>query len=149
MYDQCAYEQRLNQSTSPANYTMYPGKYENCNKCRIQLGQVGGNGVSIYDGNMVDLESDLLGIDRCASLCNSSEYQPHCNYPNCGNNGLPNDCLECRSKNLINQPACQMVDYKPVVEAPPFVQTGACDYNKQRIYSANGSLVDRLMSWFQ
>jgi hypothetical protein len=148
IYDNCAYEQKLNQSTAPGNYSMYPGKYENSSPCRIQLGQVGGNGVSLYTGNMVDLESDLFGIDRQASLCNAKEFKPSCTYPECGTSGLPCDSLECRSRNLVNQPSCQMIDYKPVVEAPPF-EHKACEYDSTKLYSAGGGLVDRIMGWFR
>lgn len=146
-YDKCTYEQRLNQSMSPGNYVMYPGKYENKHKCRIELGQVGGNGVSIYNGNMVDLESDLLGINRQASLCDASKYQPHCKNCAKSHSGLPCDSLECRSRNLVNQPSCQMVDYKPVVEAPAFEHNG-CKYKGHSVYKADGTLMDRVMSWF-
>jgi hypothetical protein len=69
IYDTCAYKKTLDQSTGPFSYSMYPGKFENCAKCRIELGQTGGNGVSLYSGNLVDLESDLRGQTRPASLC--------------------------------------------------------------------------------
>ena len=42
MYDSCAYEKSLQQSTSPLNYALYTGKYENTAKCRIEFGLVGG-----------------------------------------------------------------------------------------------------------
>ena len=38
MYDACAYKKRLQESTTPLDYTLYPGKFENCSKCRIELG---------------------------------------------------------------------------------------------------------------
>lgn len=151
IYDNCAYEQKLNVSTGPGNYTLYPGKYEHSSQCRMQLGQVGGNGVSIYAGNMVDLESDLLGIDRQASSCNATKYQPACKNCRCGgaSTGLPCDCLECRSKNLVHQPSCQMVDYKPVVEAPEFVpQTCQVDSRRGGTYRADGTFMDKVKSWF-
>ena len=151
MYDQCAYEQNLNQSTGPGNYLMYPGKYEHCKKCRIQLGQVGGNGVSLYDGNMVDLESDLLGIDKPASLCNKNKYRPKCKECNkCTNSGLPCGCLACTSQNLVHQPNCQMVNYKPVVPAPPFTPQ-TCDYSQvksQPRYHDTESWWSQLGKWF-
>ncbi len=153
MYDTCAYEQKLNQSTGPGNYMMYPGKYNHCQKCRNQFGLVSGNDVSIYDGNMVDLESDLYGINRPASLCNKSKYHPKCkNCGKCKNSGIPCGCLACTSKNLIHQPNCQMIDYKPVVTAPPFTAT-TCDQRQLRgqigpVYQADGTLWDKIMSWF-
>ena len=42
------------------NYALYDGKYYNSSKCRMELGLVGGNNVSLYSGNLVDLESNLL-----------------------------------------------------------------------------------------
>ena len=55
IYDECAYKKSLQQSTDPLEYSLYTGKYENTAKCRIELGSVGGNGVSLFNGNLVDL----------------------------------------------------------------------------------------------
>ena len=52
IYDECAYKNRMKQSSSTLDYTLYPGKFYNCSKCRMELGQVGGNGVSLYSGNL-------------------------------------------------------------------------------------------------
>lgn len=131
-YDNCAYCQKLKQSTFPNNYAMYRGKYVNDNPCRIMLGQVGGNQVSLYTGNMVDLESDLIGITREASLCVNRQYKPKCkNCAQCKNSGLPCDCLACTSENLVNLPNCQMVDYGPVIAGPPYSDT-KCYYPESR-----------------
>ena len=46
------------------SYMLYPLKYEGKSKCRVNLGVVGGNNVSIIKGNMVDLENDLRGQTR-------------------------------------------------------------------------------------
>ncbi len=40
------------------------------------LGLVGGNDVSLIKGNMVDLESDLRGINIPNTFCPSRQYQP-------------------------------------------------------------------------
>ena len=48
IYDTCAYKKRLDESVGPLNYTLYPGKYENCSKCRIELGVVGGKIMLVY-----------------------------------------------------------------------------------------------------
>jgi len=76
IYDQCSYTESLNQSVSPLNYIMDPIKYEHCNKCRIELGVVGGTAVSHVSGNLVDLENNLLGIDRPGTLCSTYKYAP-------------------------------------------------------------------------
>lgn len=76
MYDQCSYTESLNQSVSPLNYMLDPIKYEHCNKCRVELGVVGGTAVSHVNGSLVDLENNLLGIDRPGTLCSSYKYMP-------------------------------------------------------------------------
>ena len=111
IYDNCAYNKKIQESTSPLNYTLYPGKFENTSKCRIELGSVGGNGVSLFSGNLVDLESDLRNQSRPASLCPKNYYQPQCsNYS--AVSGLP--CGEFNKNNLVNQPSCQMVSYPSI-----------------------------------
>ena len=37
MYDTCAYKVNLQQSVGPLAYHLNPLRYENCNKCRIEL----------------------------------------------------------------------------------------------------------------
>ena len=46
IYDTCAYKKTLDQSVGPLSYVLNPIKYENCNKCRMELGLVGGTAVS-------------------------------------------------------------------------------------------------------
>jgi len=75
-YDSCAYKTDLKQSTDPLQYMLYQGKYYNDSHCRNSFGLVGGNGVSLYSGNLVDLESDLRGQTRMASECSSKMFQP-------------------------------------------------------------------------
>jgi len=96
-YDTCAYKTELKQSTAPLEYMMYDGKYNNSAKCRIEFGTVGGNGVSLYSGNLVDLESDLRGQTRLLSDCPSTMFQPSIDKE--------------LSKKLVNQPSCQMQYY--------------------------------------
>ena len=61
MYDTCAYKKTLDESTGTLAYVLNPMKYENCNKCRMELGILGGPSVSQIKGNLVDLENDLRG----------------------------------------------------------------------------------------
>ena len=109
-YDECAYKKNLQQSTSPLEYTMYTGKFENSAKCRIEFGVVGGNGVSLYSGNLVDLESDLRGQTRIASDCPSKMYHPPKEQPK-----------------LSHQPSCQM-KYFPPIPLPTFNKPSTCKY---------------------
>ena len=127
IYDTCAYTKSMQESTSPLNYTLYPGKYENCAKCRIEFGTVGGNGVSLFSGNLVDLESDLRGQTRPASLCPLNKYQPECEYS--GKDGIPCGSFNRNHKNLVNQSACQLQNY-PKIPLPTNDQLYRCNYNK-------------------
>lgn len=110
-YDACAYQKSLQQSTSPLDYMLYTGKYENSAKCRIEFGVVGGNGVSLFSGNLVDLESDLRGQTRNASLCPSTMYNPHNN----------------QNSKMLHQPSCQM-QYYPKVPISEKVVGSSCNY---------------------
>ena len=126
MYDTCAYKKKLEESTTPLDYTLYTGKYENCSKCRLELGQVGGNGVSLFSGNLVDLESDLRGQTRYASQCPDKKYKPRCSpLFNTTKNGLP--CDGQNTENLVHQPTCQMVSY-PAVVMPERANLRSCNY---------------------
>ena len=77
IYDTCAYKHELSQSVGPLQYILNPMKYENCNKCRMELGIVGGTAVSHIKGNLVDLETDLRGQTRRTTKCPSKLYQIH------------------------------------------------------------------------
>jgi hypothetical protein len=130
IYDDCAYKKSLQQSTDPLEYALYTGKFENTAKCRIELGNVGGNGVSLFNGNLVDLESDLRGQTRRTSLCPCSKYSPNCTNPNCKNskNGIPCEEQNCQVP-LKHQPSCQMIRY-PKVPMPAKPMDTKCNYNK-------------------
>ena len=69
-YDECAYKKQLQESTSPFNYRMYEGAFENCNKC------VQDKFYKPYD--LVDQESELKNITRKATLCPKFKYDPNC-----------------------------------------------------------------------
>lgn len=76
IYDDCAFKTRVYQSMTPMQYVMDVSKFEHCNKCRPELGIVGGTAVSHINGNLVDLENNLMGIDRPASLCPANKHLP-------------------------------------------------------------------------
>ena len=53
-YDKCAYAKEVEQSTSPLDYQMFKGKYENCKKCAK------GDHTNVLDfGTRADVESEL------------------------------------------------------------------------------------------
>jgi hypothetical protein len=130
IYDSCAYQKELQQSTDPLKYALYTGKFENSAKCRIEFGQVGGNGVSLFNGNLVDLESDLRGQTRQASICPCSKYSPKCNNSNCNNKGRGVPCSSSNCQfSMKHQPSCQIVNY-PKVPMPSQPMDPSCDYSK-------------------
>jgi hypothetical protein len=130
-YDTCAYKKDLDQSTSPLSYNLNPIKFENCSKCRMELGIVGGTAVSHIKGNLVDLENDLRGQTRQASLCPSQHYRPSCESPtDCQPSQLQLNGTACApgrtiDTNLVHLPPCQMVRYKPVPLPAP-MQLDSC-----------------------
>jgi hypothetical protein len=71
-YDKCAYDKKLQESTTPFEYQMFDGKYENCNRCIDKKMYKRG------DVQIVDVESDLWNLTRKASKCPNKMYNPHC-----------------------------------------------------------------------
>lgn len=57
-------------------YTMIPQKFYHPNPGRNALGLVGGNEVTVVRGNLVDMESELLGITRDLSRYPAKKYLP-------------------------------------------------------------------------
>ena len=73
-YDNCSYKQELQGNVSTLQYLLSPYRYEHANKCRHQLGFIGGTAVSHIKGNLVDLDSELRGQTRIVSKCNTNQY---------------------------------------------------------------------------
>lgn len=70
IYDNCAYQKELYESTSPLAYQLYQGKFENCGKC-------------VYDKfytpyMLVDIESELRNQTRPLSKCDQFKYAQNC-----------------------------------------------------------------------
>ncbi len=72
-YDNCAYEKKIYESTSPLAYQMYEGAYENCNKCTHN-----DKFWRPFDKEIVDIESELKNLSRPASQCDQYKYSPSC-----------------------------------------------------------------------
>lgn len=123
-YDTCEYGKRLQESTGPLSYSMYPMKYENCKKCRHSIGLVAGNDVSIARGNMVDLENDLRNQTRPASRCPEAKYQgpqyPFVSYPGVSCGGRSVDVSP------VHLPECQFFELPRPSLPKPFVMP-KCD----------------------
>ena len=122
MYDTCEYKTRLDESVDSLGYQLDPIRYENCNKCRMELGVVAGTSVSHIKGNLVDLETDLMGITRKASLCPTKKFQSSCatkNIANCNPNNIVINGSPAQNQSVIDTsklhlPSCNMVRYKPI-----------------------------------
>ena len=72
-YDGCAYAKDFQESTSPLEYLMYKGKYENCKNCPDHTN-------NLEFGTKVEVESELRNITRQTSKCPSKKYDPKKNY---------------------------------------------------------------------
>lgn len=70
-YDKCAYQKELYESTSPLQHHMYEGKFEHCGKCTHE-------GKFYRPFDLVDVETELLGIRRPNSRCPQFKYNPEC-----------------------------------------------------------------------
>ena len=116
LYDKCAYEHRLYESTSPLAYNINPIAYESCSKCQMMypgfLGTMGGFGFGVGP-NEIDLESDLRNQTRVNTLCPSYKYMPKCGCKQSGiyckgcQQGLPCGCKDCRYTNVNNVAPCR------------------------------------------
>ena len=68
--DNCAYQKRLYESTSPMAYQLYFGKYESCSRCKYD------KLYTRYD--LVDIEPELRNQNRPLSKCDQFKYNPDC-----------------------------------------------------------------------
>jgi hypothetical protein len=112
--DHCTYKRHLKENVSILSYVLSPFRYEHANKCRHELGLVGGTAVSHVAGNLVDLESELKGQTRFLTKCAAHEHQP----PVAGQ-PIVNDKTRPIDTSLKHLPRCQMISYKSVPLPPP------------------------------
>jgi hypothetical protein len=119
IYDTCSYKQDLQGNVSVLGYVLSPIRYEHKDKCRHQLGLVGGTNVSHIQGNLVDLDSELRGQTRILSKCQNNLYVPT-------NDGIiKNDKTPEISTNMKHLPSCQFISYRSI-PAPPPMQVNNC-----------------------
>ena len=160
IYDTCAYKHELSQSVGPLEYVLNPMKFENCNKCRMELGLVGGSAVSHVKGNLVDLETDLRGQTRRTTKCPTRLYQNPCptgDMNNCkpGNihiRGDPSQTERHIDTQMLHLPSCQMIRYKPIPLPPALdfdhsnFQQSLCGHSpKNNMANANNNMVNNNM----
>jgi hypothetical protein len=138
MYDFCEGKKRLDQSVGPGDYkTNTPVICGNCLQTDPHI-QPNRTGVSLNSGvnwrfyaGPVDVESDLMNLNRVASRCPQEKYQPMGPDCNCTNQGQPmgagviSECKpvekftngngpmkfrtqgqRCPDNNLVNVPEC-------------------------------------------
>lgn len=114
IHDDCAYKQKLYESTSPLLYQLNPVAYESCNKCHMGypgfIGKLGGDGFGIGP-DRIDIDSDLRGQTRLLSKCPTHKYNPHaysyCNRCEKCNLGLPCGCDHCRTRDVSHLNDCR------------------------------------------
>ena len=112
-YDTCQTHRQQGENVTMLDYIMSLYKHENDNKCRHELGLVGGTAVSHIKGDLVDLESELRGQTRLNSMCTSRQHTPN------ENNWIHNDKTEPINTTLQHLPSCQMISYRSVPLPPP------------------------------
>ena len=108
----------------PQHYTYLTSQFVNPNPKRHILGLVGGNEASLIKGNMVDLESDLRGINIPNTFCPWKQYQP----PPKHQTEIVRDNTKISLKidvQKANLPAYQMIAY-PAVVAPFPIKNEVC-----------------------
>lgn len=130
-YDTCAYNKALGESVAPLDYILDPVKYEHCDKCRIELGVVGGTAVSHVTGNLVDLENNLFGIDRPNTHCPTYKHLPRADAVVQGKEYIKPVAHPSVSTVPRHLQPCQMHDF-PEVPLPPAAKPFACPGSSQQ-----------------
>jgi hypothetical protein len=108
----------------PQHYDYLTSQFVNPTPQRHILGIVGGNDVSLIKGNMVDLESDLRGINIPNTFCPWKQYQP----PPKGQKEIVRDNRKIDIKIDVQKahlPVYQMWAY-PAVVAPEPIKNQVC-----------------------
>lgn len=103
-YDSCAYRHQLNESIGPGEYQLDTNNM--CEPCFMVSPSVnvGRFGAALCDRNLIDVDSEMIGITRRASLCPSQKYLPQAE-PFCKTKPLK-DCngLDSEPTKLSNPP---------------------------------------------
>ena len=126
-YDDCQYRRELKENVSILGYVLDPNRFENTNKCRHELGIIGGSTVSHVTGNLVDVDSELRGQTRFMTKCGNNAYAP----PAPGQ-PIRNDKTPPISTKPLHLKSCQMFGYAKVPLPPP-METPKCGFTWPRI----------------
>lgn len=118
-YDSCAYKQELSENVSQLSYLLDPVKYEHCQKCRHELGLVGGTNVGVPVGNIVDVENELLGINRPSTHCPNYKFVPRGDGKVQGKEYIKPVQHPEVDVNMMQLRPCQMFNLPDVPQPPP------------------------------
>ena len=118
-YDTCSYKNNLQENVSQLSYIMDNVKFSSCSKCRPENGIVGGTAVSHVNGNLVDLESNLFGIDREASRCPVQKYLPNPTMA-VGADYYRPVCTNKVDTTMKHLPACQLTSQRSTPHPPTY-----------------------------
>lgn len=127
-YDDCSYKANLSGSVSYLSYMLDPVRYEHCNKCRPEIGIVGGTSVSHVKGNLVDLENNLFGIDRPNTHCPAYKWVPSSDGKVQGKEYVKPVQHPAVQTDMKHLKSCQFFD-TPSVPQPPPVNLFKCSAN--------------------
>jgi hypothetical protein len=121
-YDNCAYQKKLQESTSPLQYRMFEGNYENCNKCTYK-------NQFWRPFDLVDLESELKNITRPNTKCPELKYHPDCKKSN-----MCTSTFERNMPVVLDRQVCPVVTNNiPRMANPGYtLDTSSCPQAKRR-----------------
>jgi hypothetical protein len=100
-------------------------KFEHCNKCRPEIGIVGGTAVSHISGNMVDLENDLRNQNRPLTHCPQYKFLPRDDGYVQGKEYIKPTCHPKVDTSLRHLKPCQFASY-PETPLTPSMNLFTC-----------------------
>lgn len=107
-YDDDAYKQVLRETIGPGDYLLNTPRVD-CEGCffpspDVRMSAYGG---SVCDENVIDVDSELMGITRKASHCSANQFLPD-SKPFC-NMKMPRDCYTLtREDTKLSNPPCTL-----------------------------------------
>ena len=134
--DTCEVKRSNEENVTSLTYVMDPIKYYSCSPCRPVKGILAGNEVSVIQGNMVDLESELYGMFNRRTRCDASRHLPS-RFPS-GDDKTVHVCDKCPrgtnpgfcphrdpsadpiNANLDHLPECKFFDFPRMPPQPTF-----------------------------
>jgi len=112
-YDACAYAQELDQSTGPGRYVIGTPTHASCVECspadpRLVMSH-GGNS-KCANVPLIDVDSELQGLNRRATKCPSNKYQYGASGNTCELRHVPacNDPAMISEDTLLSNPPCNL-----------------------------------------